>query len=237
MKRKANLSFILACAGALGVAVTGFLAGRQTLKAREILEDEDLTVKQKIVKAAPVYIPAIAAGVGTIGCIFGGHIVNRKAQASLAGAYAMLGQSYSLYKDRVYEVCGPETAGLIEGGLESAHLTDENVCRSPEENGEKHWFYDEISGKTFERTWGEILDAEYHLNRNFVLRGAAGLDEFYRFLDISADGQGLTWDACEGYAWIDFRHRRLTTDDGMECYAVEYVFSPMTESELAAIYG
>lgn len=232
MKRKANLSFILACAGALGVAVTGFLAGRQTLKAREILENEDLTVKQKLVKAAPVYIPAIAAGVGTIGCIFGGHIVNRKAQASLAGAYAMLGQSYSLYKDKVREVCDAETVEKIEHEFEGAHLVCENVCRRPEKNGEKHLFYDELSGAVFERTWGEILDAEYHINRNFVLKGYVGLDEFYDFLDIHPEGMGLGWDIALGYSWIDFSHRMMTLDDGLECFAIEYIFPPMTAEEL-----
>lgn len=229
MKKRKNSSLTLACIGSVGVVLTGFLAAYQTWKARVIFEDDDLTTKEKAARAAPIYIPVVFTGLGTIGCIMGGHIVNQKAQASLASAYAMLGQSYSMYKDKVREVCDTETVEKIEHEFEGAHLTCENVCRRPEKNGEKHLFYDELSGAVFERTWGEILDAEYHLNRNFALGGYVGLDEFYDFLDISAEGMGLGWDVCEGYNWIDFSHRMMTLDDGLECYAIEYVFPPTSE--------
>lgn len=232
MKKKKNSSLILACIGSTGVALTGFLAAYQTWKARVIFEDDDLTAKEKAARAAPIYIPAVIVGLGTIGCIVGGHIVNQKAQASLASAYAMLGQSYSMYKDKVREVCDAETVEKIEHEFEGAHLTCENICRRPENNGEKHLFYDELSGAVFERTWGEILDAEYHINRNFVLKGYVSLDEFYDFLDIHPECMDLGWDIALGYSWIDFSHRMMTLDDGLECFAIEYIFPPMTEEEL-----
>ena len=36
----------------------------------------------------------------------------------------------------------------------------------------------------------------------------------------------LGWDVCEEIFWIDFDHRKITLDDGMECCYISTVFSP-----------
>ena len=54
-----------------------------------------------------------------------------------------------------------------------------------------------------------VLNAQYHLNRNFTLRGYVSLNEFYEFLGIEkvVCGEGIGWgqDLLEdGIFWIDF---------------------------------
>lgn len=48
------------------------------------------------------------------------------------------------------------------------------------------------------------MDAEYHLNRKFVLRGYASLNEFYMFLGLPQTnlGEVLGWTCTYGYSWI-----------------------------------
>lgn len=111
---KRHSSTILTVMGAIGVGATAVIAVKDTPKALQILEEakqekeEDLTVKEKIVTAGPVYIPAIAVGVSTIACIFGANALNKRNQAALMSAYALLDQSYKDYKRKVSDIYGKD---------------------------------------------------------------------------------------------------------------------------------
>lgn len=111
---KRHSSTILTVMGAIGVVATAVIAVKDTPKALRILDKEEqekgeeLTVKEKIITAGPVYIPAIAVGVSTIACIFGSNALNKRNQASLMSAYALLDQSYKDYKRKVSEIYGDD---------------------------------------------------------------------------------------------------------------------------------
>lgn len=111
---KRHSSTILTTIGAIGVVATAVIAVKDTLKALRILDEaeqekgEELTVKEKIVTAGPVYIPAIAVGVSTIACIFGANTLNKRNQAALMSAYALLDQSYKDYKRKVSDIYGKD---------------------------------------------------------------------------------------------------------------------------------
>lgn len=111
---KRHSSTILTTIGAIGVVATAVIAVKDTPKALRILDEaeqekrEELTVKEKIVTAGPVYIPAIAVGVSTIACIFGANILNKRNQAALMSAYALLDQSYKDYKRKVSDIYGKD---------------------------------------------------------------------------------------------------------------------------------
>ena len=67
-------SIILCCFATFGVVGTAVMTAKAVLKAEKILkkpENEGLCKKELFLKAAPVYIPAIMLGLGTICCIFG----------------------------------------------------------------------------------------------------------------------------------------------------------------------
>lgn len=111
---KRNSSTILTTIGAIGVVATAVIAVKDTPKALRILDEaeqekgEELTVKEKIVTAGPVYIPAIAVGISTIACIFGANTLNKRNQAALISAYALLDQSYKDYKRKVSDIYGED---------------------------------------------------------------------------------------------------------------------------------
>ncbi len=124
---KKNGATILTYTGVVGVAATAVLTSRATTKANDILKaareakDEDLTTKEKIKYTLPVYIPPIVAGVGTVACILGANVINKKHQASLMSAYALLDQSYKEYRNKVAELYGKDAEKAVEEAIKEDH--------------------------------------------------------------------------------------------------------------------
>lgn len=235
---KRSSPMILTVAAAAGVVGTSIMSVKATLKAVSILDkvkedsDDELTRTEIVRVVGPSYIPAAMLGVSTIICIFGVNALNRKQQAALTSAYALLDNTYKEYKKKVRELYGDDADIKIRESLckEKYEKTDINV------DAEKQLFYDEFSGRYFESTLIDVKDAEYHFNRNFVLRGYATLNEFYDFLAIPKmkNGEALGWSfgaggAFYGYEWIDFEHTKTEMPDGLECWIISMPFPPTVD--------
>lgn len=231
---------ILTTLGAAGTALTAFLVARGTPSAIERKEraqadkgPEKLTVMECIEAEAPAYMPAIGVGIGTIACILGANLLNRRQQASLASAYAMLNQMYIKYRGRVKSLFGEEGDLLIERAIEQEEK-DEDNDRPPWD--EVQTFYLEPYGKFFDRTMDQIFQAEYHINRNLMLMGSVTFNDFLDFLDLEhvRDGDSMGWnlydgEAFYGYKWIDFQHCYKTMDDGLTVCEIVMPFEPHHE--------
>lgn len=223
---------ILCCFAMAGVAGTAVAAAKASPKALKMLEDAEaeqgeLTVVEKIITVAPVYIPTIAVGTGTILCIFGANVLNRRQQAHFMSAYALMNNYYKSYREKLMELYGEEADIRIRNAM-ARERCNFHQLRLDVPDG-KVIFYDEISGESIVRYEREIMDAEYHLNRNFTLRGYAFLNEFYEFLGMRHTEYGAIagWSVSSGIMWIDFEHRLIDNDDGgLACYSIDMVFPP-----------
>lgn len=226
-----------------GVIATAVLAVKETPKAIEILEqkkDEELTVKDKIVTVAPVYAPAAVTGILTVACIFGANVLNKKHQASITSAYALLNSTYKRYSGKLKELYGNEAHENIMTSIAAEQSKDiciyAECCGSNTELGfhnvqeEELLCYDAFSDRYFKSTLRQIITAEYHVNRNFALGADISLNDFYEFLGISAvDGGGdIGWFHGCDYDWIDFENYPATLEDGITCHVVNAVFPPDT---------
>ena len=242
---KRNASTILTCLGGVGVVATTITAVKATPKAIRLIEEaerekgEGLTKWEKVKIVAPGYIPTVGLGISTIACVFGAHILNRNQQAALMSAYALVDQSYKDYRRKLKELHGEEVDQEVREAIAIEKAEDVGVRGSylgttcdlalEENNGEPQIFYDEHSGRYFESTIEQILTAEYHLNRNYILRGYSYLNEFYEFLGIEETDYGsvLGWAPNdEGMYWIDFNHRKLESNEGKDVYIIEMPFEP-----------
>ena len=232
-----------------GVITTAVLAAKETPKAKTLLEElkkeNPEPTKFEIVKTVtPAYAPAIISGVLTIASIVGTTILSQRAQASLASSYALLDHNYRRYKEAVKEVfgedadqkvmdhiiisecenCPPFICGL--GGVETLDFGIQE---------EEHLFYDTYSERYFTSTIGHVLQAEYHLNRNYVMGGGASINEFYEFLGLDpvVNGDSIGWDFDGGLCWIDFNHRTVELENrgGLPCLVIDYVFDPWKANE------
>lgn len=239
-----NASTILTCLGGVGVVVTAVMAVKATPKALELLEraeevkGEELNTIEKVKVAGPTYIPSILVGASSIACVFGANALNKQQQAALMSAYMLIDNSYKEYKNKLKELYGEETHNNIINSIMVEKAEDMNIHADcfwvdcdlslEEDTAEPVLFYDEHSGRYFETTIEQVITAEYHLNRNFVLRGYVYLNEFYEFLGIEQTDYGsvLGWAVNDEMYWIDFNHRKSTINDELDVYIIETPYEP-----------
>lgn len=252
---KKNASTILTCFGAGGMVATVTLAIRATSVAHERIMAEKLkrasyeegrttskspklTVMETVKICGADYIPTVAVGTASLICIFGANVLSRRQQASLASAYAALESAYQGYRRKVCSILGPDTDAMIERAVEQEKQDIEDDLPPWDE---VQTFYLPCCGKAafFERTMEEVVQAEYHINRNLVLRGEVTLNEFLSFLGLDAveEGDVIGWDCYigetqYGYRWIDFNHRHYVTDDGLTVCSIDTPFAPHSLNDL-----
>lgn len=243
---KRNSSTILTSVGAVGVIATAVMAAGATPKALELVKkatDEkggELTKMEAVKVAAPAYIPSVVVGVSTIACIFGANVLNHRHQASLASAYALVDSAYKDYRNKVKELYGEEADRNIRAAIAKDKCIELGACvpeyGSLDISGEQRLFFEEYRGKYFETTIENVQNAEYHINRNFAMRGDVNLNEFYSFLGLETtkEGEILGWDCdklMEEYdqCWIEFDHEQVTLDDGLECCIIHFPIPPTAD--------
>ena len=249
---------ILTCISAAGVVVTVVLAVKATPKALKCIEKEkevknpengeNLTRMETIAACWRCYIPAAATVIAKIGCIFGANALNRRQQASLVSAYALASRSFNSYKRKVKELYGEEAHKKVMASLAAEKSTKPEISAGSlaqmtslgfeDANEEERLFYDAISDRYFQATISQVLQAEYHLNRNFAIGGGfITLNQFYEFLGISKvkGGDEVGWMVSDGLYWVDFDHQKTVVDDGLngevECYIIDAPFPPVSEEE------
>lgn len=239
---KRNGSTILIIGGAVGVIATAVVAVKETPKALYLLEQakkekgEDLTKFEKVKVAGPVYIPSIILGASTIACIFGANVLNKRQQAAMTSAYALLDSSYKEYKKKVKEMYGEDADTLVRNSIAKDKYEEANIERIPEdeEDDEKRLFYDEFSEQYFRATTAEVLKAEYEVNREMATQGGVALNRFYELLDIDkmkiSDDIGWSLGTLSDLYWafwIEFDHEKVIMDDDMECTIIRLRYEPV----------
>lgn len=243
---KNHSSTVLTCVGAVGVVTTSILTAKATIKAVELINEAECTKKEELTKveivktAGPCYIPAVIMGVSTLACIFGANVLNKRQQAALVSAYTLIDTSYKEYKGKLKELYGEEAHNNIVDSLmvEKAKEIDisapgifSNSSLLIDGESEPVLFYDEYSGRYFESTIERVMNAEYHLNRNYILGGAVTLNMLYDFLGLEQTeyGNAVGWSCYNDLYWIDFNHPKVTLEDGLECYRLEMPFGPTAD--------
>lgn len=232
---KRNTPTILTIIGGVGVVATSVMAVKATPKALRTIEQaeeekgEKLTKLEVVKVAGPAYIPAVLTGVATIACIFGANALNKRQQASIISAYALLEGSYREYKNKVSELHGTEFHEQVvtEIAKDKHEETDISVAE------DKQLFFDEFSGRYFESTLVDVQKAQYYVNRELVMRDYVALNEYYEQLGIPTieAGDFLGWSKGGNFAtywqtWIDFSNKKTLIDDDLECYIVTMFTEP-----------
>ena len=102
-----NASTILTCIGGVGVVATTVMAVKATPKAMQLIKSaeeekgEKLTRMETIQATATTYAPSALVGIATIASIFGANVLNKRSQAALMSAYALVDQTFGDYKTHV----------------------------------------------------------------------------------------------------------------------------------------
>lgn len=235
---KRNAPTILTVIGGIGVGATAIMAVKATPKATKLLEQakkekgEELTKFEVVKVAGPSYIPAAITGVATIACIFGANILNKKKQAAIMSAYALLDSSYKEYRNKVTKLFGEDADRRVKEEIAKDKYAENDIYVTDD----KELFYDSFSERYFESTMAQVVQAEYNINRKISMYGGAYLNEFYEELDIPPldHGEHLGWSSgslmdTTWIQWLDFHHEKVEMEDGMECYIITMSTKPMLD--------
>lgn len=231
-----------------GVCATAYFSAKAGSDAKQaIIEEEaaqkkELELVEKVKLVAPFYIPAGCVLAATLGSIALGRVVDKKRRAELSAmglaAYRALEQKYKKYQDVVKQEYGEDAHAKIltrmdipEAEQVSVHgeCLGEANCGGPFGFDEEiKTFYDSYSGQYFKASVGQVMRAEFHLNRNFTLAGDACLSDWYEFLGIPAPegADEKYWTVEDELYFIDFQHYKTTLDDGFECGVIEFAWDP-----------
>lgn len=258
---KKNKSTILSTVASLGVIGTEIFSVRAGKKISEKCNEDVYILPRK--EKAKVYIKHLvlptAISMGTIFCIFKSDLLYKKELTKMAGAYAILNGTYHKYKNEVIERYGNDMhRDILKSISDSGKLTR---CESDwhissccygnattldfEDDEETRLFYDVFSDRYFESKTSKVLQAQYAINRNLILRGYATLSEFYNFLGIepTEESELLGWVCCGDYYWIDFNNYKMYLEDGapmlkdekshdsLECNCIEFMVDPVLDYE------
>ena len=230
-----NGSTILTCVGGVGVIATTVMAVKATPKAMQLIKaaeekkGEKLTRMETIQATATTYVPSALVGIATIASIFGANVLNKRSQAALMSAYALIDQTFKDYKTHVEEEYGEESNAHIREKI----AKDRYVEQKTELGGETKLFYDFYLDRYFNSTMEKVLAAEFALNRQLILGECAYLNDFYQELGIPLTpiGDEVGWSRgfmCDKYCqeWIDFNHQDIIQDDGLECCIITFMQDP-----------
>jgi len=237
---KTNAPTILTVIGCVGTVVTGGLAIRAGLKIADICaetEEDEKPCKKKIIKAC---IPAAAACVVSIGCNAGADILNRGQKSDLLAMCAVIGSSYSGYRQEVIKRYGAEVdkeiTDTVAGCAEYMYMAPEvpdKLC---------HWVIDmcmdDLPKYEIDAYERDILHAEMHLNRNYILCGEQSFRDLLIFLgvDVVPFGNeeifGWAINDSEIY-YLDFVHTKIDENT----FRLTPVFAPCYQFDHLDMWG
>lgn len=221
---------ILTYVGSAGVVTTVIMAVRATPKALQSIEKakeekgEELTKFEIVKSASPAYISTTVIGAATLSCIIGANVLNKRNQAALASAYALLNTSYKEYKAKVIDIYGDEGDKKVRSEIVKDNYEEKDVINTGET-----LFYDEYSKRYFKATNEAVLRAKYEINKEVICNFYATINEFYDMVGLPriAGGDKIGWSSTLMYEmywtdWVDFWMEQVELENGEICYTIHF---------------
>ena len=226
---KKHSPLILSLLGSAGVIGSAVLAVKATPKALELIDEaeskkgEELTTLETVQAGWKPYVPTAITCVASISCIMGAHYLNRKTQASLMSAYALLNNMHQEYVNKTQELYGTEATKNIRSGI-----ARDNYEQIIDLDKDEQTFYDFQTMNYFESTVNKVLAAENFLNEQLASVGYVTVNDFYRELGVKTlyYGDSIGWECDGNYKELIFDHQRTVMDDGLEVYIIAVNIPP-----------
>ena len=239
---KKNAPLILTTLGVGGMIFGTIEAVKATPKAEKHIEESKAETRMEKIKATwKDYAPAVAIHSVSAICLFSGTVLSNKSQTAITGAYALLAKADDAYKQKVKDIYGIDAHNQIVNEIRAQEADDISITvptfatvigdKLDDINELVHTFYEPYSKTYFNSTFKKVLNAQYHFNRNFCLRGYASMDEYLDFLGITPERKEdytiIGWNGYEDICWVDF-HNYQTVDKqtGQIIYILDPVFNP-----------
>lgn len=233
-----NAPVILTSVGAFGVVSTAYLSATATAKSVHELyregaydggpSDEVPTFPDKARLVWKNYIPTVAVGATTIGCIFGSHGVHTHRQAALLGLYTFTERAFDEYRDKVVEVMGEKEEQKVREAVDRDHIQNAPVADVIFTGGGDHLCYDSFTGRYFRSSVETLKRAQNTINAQIINDGYASQNDFYREVGVGITSQG------EEVGWrvenlLELTFSSHLTQDGQPALAMNYRAEPIRD--------
>ena len=241
---KRNGSTILSCIAGVGVISTAVLAAKATPKALDLIDQaeydkgEKLTKLEKINVAGLCFTPAILSGLATITCVFGANYLNKKQQATLLSAYALLDRKFKDYRHGVQMEFGSydDNGKDIDTKVYKHTMDTDDI---PKPNDDEILVYDIFNRRYFNTTLHKLKDIELAINKQLHTEDYVCVNDIYKMLgEATLDtGTAFGWSTQANFeinweTWITFELDKTVLDDGLEVYVLSYSAEPYLEYDL-----
>lgn len=232
---------ILAGLAAGGVITTTVLGITATPKALRLIAEEEEArandpntpscelTKIDIIKIVwPVYVPTLAAGLTTIGCIIWGNSISLGRNAALASVYAVSEKTFREYQQKVVETIGEKKEEQIRDDIAQDRLNKNPASENQiivTGKGE-NLFYDSLSGRYFKSDMETVRKVVNDFNYELLLDMYKPLNEFYYELGLEGTemGRDTGWNVETGV--LDIKYSAKLADNGIPCVVMDYKISP-----------
>lgn len=194
-----------------------YLYGEPKTRREDILQRVQLTWED--------YLPAVALGLGTIGCIFGSHSIHTRRAAAVASAYSVTETILKKYQDKVIEAVGPEKAREIH-----SEINNEAVQNNPPKSNTIYisgvgdtLCLDTLSGRYFYSDMESLRRAQNTINERCINSASAysSMNDFYDLIGLSTSviGEQMGWRSDH---LMQAEFTSALTDDGRPCISIGY---------------
>lgn len=222
---------LLTVTSCIGVAATGLMAIRDTKKSEKISEYQDekdlkLYFKRKICD----YIPTIAVGGATVGCIVTNHVLTAKEFKALTTVAASTAALLEKYKVAIEEEFGKDGAEKVVRNVANKRFKEVGGVAGTDvllDDGSE-LFYMEFNDTFFRSSKTKVLNALYEFNKEFAENQEISVSRLEELLEIEPNVR--FWDEDYGFSyhmledetkWINFDIIEAETEGG-EVFKILY---------------
>jgi hypothetical protein len=233
-----NTPALLTTLGVAGLVSTVVLTSRGTLKAAEILREEEtearkstgdedyiLNDRRKVELTWKCFVPAIGTGAFTIACIIAANRIQTRRAAALATAYGLSQEAYKTYKDKVLEKLGEKKEQAVRDEIAQDQVTKnppptvivfgkgDSLCR------------DGFSGRYFESTLEDLKAAQNNINYRIIHDGYASLTDFWDEIGLpkTDESDEIGWNSDTG---LELEYSAAISTDGRPCINISFQTVP-----------
>lgn len=228
-----NSPKILTGCAVSGVIGTVIFAVKATPKAQIVLEEKrreyegEMPWYEQAKAVVPVYIPTLAMGGITIGCIIGAMAIASKRNAVLASLYSASELALKNYQQKVVETIGERKEHEVRAAMAKDEMMSNPVSHANviETGYGGELCYDELSGRYFYSSMDRLRRAENTVNRKIISEMWVSLNEFYSEIGLESIelGKDVGWNVD---SMISLGFTTQMSDDDRPCIVMQFYNRP-----------
>lgn len=222
-----NSPVILTALGVSGVVTTGYLAAKAGWQSQHrVAQDpcDDLTAREKAELVWDLYIPAVTAGVITIGCIVCATHVSSKRVAAAYSILTVSEKAFDEYREKVVEQIGERKEQAVRDEIAQDHISKNPPGNLVVAGSGSVLCCELFTGRYFNCDMETLRKAANDINAKLVGEMYATLSDFYYLVGLpqTSNSGGIGWESSK---LMNLEFSTVMSGDNRPCIAFEYNYT------------